>query len=226
MAYSFAKVPISVIRNSELSAYSKVLYAEILFRCGKKGFAYGKSSGWADSLGCTVRYFIKLRHELENEGLISVQPNGSGVTIYDLLGVNHSSGGVNHSSGQGGTTVQGGMNHSSPLYNERTITREHNERTIKENDFETFYVAYPRKRAKADAFKAFKAAKNLPNIDSLIKTVEAWKKTEDWTKNDGQFIPYPATWIRKQLWLDEIPEPKTTSAQWALKIWKEAGSEK
>jgi len=77
-------------------------------------------------------------------------------------------------------------------------------------DFEQFYKAYPKKKAKVDALKAWKQVKKkLPPIADIVAAVEAQKKTEDWRKDGGQFIPLPATWLRGGRWDDEIQQTKT-----------------
>ena len=30
------------------------------------------------------------------------------------------------------------------------------------------------------------------------------KQTEQWKKDNGKFIPYPATWLNQERWTDEI----------------------
>lgn len=70
--------------------------------------------------------------------------------------------------------------------------------------FASFWSVYPKKRAKPDAEKAFNS---LDPDDALlavmIGAVEAQSRSPDWTKDGGNFIPYPATWIRKRRWEDE-----------------------
>jgi hypothetical protein len=73
--------------------------------------------------------------------------------------------------------------------------------------FERFYHAYPKKKARGDAAKAFKAA----NVDEdllavMLEAITRQKESRQWRTNDGQYIPYPATWIRAQRWLDEGDE--------------------
>ena len=53
--------------------------------------------------------------------------------------------------------------------------------------------------------KRFKK-RELPEISELVSIVERWSKTEDWTKQNGQFIPYPATWLNSAGWEDELRE--------------------
>lgn len=72
----------------------------------------------------------------------------------------------------------------------------------KENDdFNRFWSAYPKKKSKADAEKAFKKVK-VP-VEVLLNAIEKQKKSADWIKNNGQYIPYPATWLNGKRWEDE-----------------------
>lgn len=70
--------------------------------------------------------------------------------------------------------------------------------------FDEFWAVYPKKKAKEDARKAW--AKLKPNEDlgkAIIKAVEDAKKTDDWKKEKGKFIPYPATYLNGKRWEDE-----------------------
>lgn len=74
--------------------------------------------------------------------------------------------------------------------------------------FSAFYAAYPKKRGKPQAQKAFiKHYKNLPPAPELLHILDQLKKTEQWQKQNGQFIPYPASWLNAEGWNDDIPEP-------------------
>lgn len=72
-------------------------------------------------------------------------------------------------------------------------------------EFSEFWLAYPRKVGKGDAWKKWKA-KVKPAKQILPKILEAldWQKdSPNWTKDGGQFIPHPATYINQTRWLDE-----------------------
>ena len=72
--------------------------------------------------------------------------------------------------------------------------------------FERFWKEYPRHVAKQDAFKKFeKLNPDDQLLEVMIKAVEQQKKSEQWTKDGGQFIPHPATWINQKRWEDEAP---------------------
>lgn len=71
--------------------------------------------------------------------------------------------------------------------------------------FEMFYSAYPRKVAKPDVKKWFE--KNKPSaqlLTTMLMALEKFKKTEEWLKERGKFIPYPATWLNKKRWEDDL----------------------
>lgn len=69
--------------------------------------------------------------------------------------------------------------------------------------FAEFWEAYPKKTNKKDAFKAFKAVKHIEKIlPDIIADVEEKKQTKDWQKQNGQFIPYPGTYLRGERWND------------------------
>jgi hypothetical protein len=79
-----------------------------------------------------------------------------------------------------------------------------------EADFASFWQAYPRKKGKAAARKAWKAAKNLPDTDALRAAIKQQTKSEQWS--NPRFIPYPATWINGERWNDEPDPPKSATA--------------
>ena len=68
--------------------------------------------------------------------------------------------------------------------------------------FETFWKAYPRKVGKDAARRAF--AKVKVPVETLVAAVEAQKSSTQWTKDNGQFIPNPATWLNQGRWQDEV----------------------
>ena len=78
------------------------------------------------------------------------------------------------------------------------------------SDFDRFWKVYPKKVGKEAARKAF--AKVREDVDVLIDAVEAQMQSEQWTKDGGQFIPNPSTWLNQGRWNDEItpPTPKAS----------------
>jgi len=72
-------------------------------------------------------------------------------------------------------------------------------------EFEEFWKVYPKKVAKADARKAWQQTKTVrPELSKLIMAIQSHCRTEQWMRNSGAFIPYPATWLRGERWEDEL----------------------
>jgi len=73
--------------------------------------------------------------------------------------------------------------------------------------FETFWLLYPKKVAKADALKAWKQATKKKTADELIGLVKAYSESK---LPDQQYIPYPASWLNKELYdTVQVEQPKT-----------------
>ena len=76
------------------------------------------------------------------------------------------------------------------------------EDTSSQSDFDLFWRAYPKKIGKAAAKKSF--AKVKVNINTLISAVEQQKLSDQWRKDNGQYIPNPTTWLNQGRWDDEL----------------------
>ena len=72
------------------------------------------------------------------------------------------------------------------------------------HDFEMFWKEYPKKVAKGEARKAWiQTEKIRPDLETLLKAVKTAKRLEEWRKDAGKFVPYPATWLRAERGEDE-----------------------
>ena len=82
---------------------------------------------------------------------------------------------------------------------------------IRKKWFEEYYDNYPRRQNKGQAEKAWENMK--PPVDEelfkvIMDKVNYLKTTEDWTKNNGKYIPLASTWLNAKGWLDEIPQTR------------------
>lgn len=94
--------------------------------------------------------------------------------------------------------------------NYRNIEKENSPSESKRKDeddlFDQFWSAYPRKTGKQDAMKAWKSLKVDAALAADIMTgLSAWKGSDQWNRDDGKYIPYPARWLRGRRWEDEVP---------------------
>lgn len=92
-------------------------------------------------------------------------------------------------------------------------------------NFELFWSAYPNKKSKKTAFEKFKRIDfKKTSFESIMISLEKQKQSDDWTKNGGQYVPMPQTWIFNERWTDEIQAPAPqqqhtdVNAYWADKL--------
>lgn len=71
------------------------------------------------------------------------------------------------------------------------------------DNFQQFWKAYPRKVGKGAALKSWKTKK--PPLDKCLRTLSLLVKTDQWMREDGRYIPHPATWLNQGRW-DDVPE--------------------
>lgn len=60
---------------------------------------------------------------------------------------------------------------------------------------------------KGDLRKALKTRRPDPELfEKILAKIELLKQSSKWTKDGGQFIPYPASWINAEGWEDEVSD--------------------
>jgi len=88
-------------------------------------------------------------------------------------------------------------------------------RDVIDKRFDEFWKAYPKKRSKGYAYRVWRRlAPDEELFKKIMDSLERAKRSKDWRKNDGQFIPYPATWLNAEGWEDEIEDgvPQTNDS--------------
>lgn len=91
-----------------------------------------------------------------------------------------------------------------PKAEQSRVEKSRVETEKKQNRFNIFYVAYPKKKNKGQAEKIFFKLNPDDNLLTImLSTIERTKKTEGWLKDNGKYIPYPATWLNAKGWEDE-----------------------
>ena len=88
----------------------------------------------------------------------------------------------------------------------KNSTDNHISNTVVEEYFDTFWREYPRKVGKGDARKKFAKALTKTSFDNIMAALQRVKASAQWQKDDGQFVPHPATWLNQERWDDEVGE--------------------
>lgn len=71
------------------------------------------------------------------------------------------------------------------------------------DDFDTFWAAYPKKKAKDDARRAWhKRRPDAALLRVILDALQQQCQSPDWLKEDGRYIPFPATWLNRGQWTD------------------------
>ncbi len=71
--------------------------------------------------------------------------------------------------------------------------------------FDTFWDVYPRRQAKLDARKAWsKLNPSLELVEAILAAVDVQRRSQEWRKDGGQWVPLPASWLRAGRWMDEV----------------------
>lgn len=108
----------------------------------------------------------------------------------------------------GGTSVSVTVNNIpvNNIYNNISSTVDSTielQETPSEEPFDTFWEAYPKhtNTSKKKAKDAFSKAIRKTDIDTMLKAIEAQKKTDQWKRG---FIPMATTWLNGEHWDDEV----------------------
>lgn len=89
-------------------------------------------------------------------------------------------------------------NEPHPGYNREQVRRRDRDRHA---EFDEWYSAYPRKRGKGQAMKAYRSARKKVSAQVLLDAVASQYATL--TSRGEEFCPYPATWLNGERWADE-----------------------
>jgi hypothetical protein len=87
-----------------------------------------------------------------------------------------------------------------------------NERETLVLAFSSFWSLYPRKQSKQEALRNYLKLK--PNTDMQNRILQALHEqiaSDQWTRDEGRFIPLPSTWLHQQRFNDEVATSNATS---------------
>jgi predicted transcriptional regulator len=207
----FAQVPNSAIRDPEISPNAFRLLAYLMSH--KEGYelTYGQIERQT-TLGryaineairvLTIKGWLRTERTKKDNG----QFGPTSFHILDPEAVDP----VADDSSVGHSTMEQPTDIKNTNYLENTKTKEKHLEA-----FETFWLLYPKRIAKADALKAWKQAIKKKTADELIALTKAYSESK---LPDMTYIPYPASWLNKGLY--EAFEVQENKPLQKLKIGK------
>ncbi|SJZ91995.1 hypothetical protein SAMN02745119_02006 [Trichlorobacter thiogenes] len=115
----------------------------------------------------------------------------------------------------GKTSVDGALlgDTSHKRVSSESVTEHLFNKETKRDSFVQFYAAYPKHKNKSAAEKAFTKLNPSPELlTQMLAELEWQKQQSEWQKNNGQYIPLPASWLNGRRWEDEHPTAPTLPA--------------
>jgi hypothetical protein len=83
--------------------------------------------------------------------------------------------------------------------------------------FDEFWKAYPRKQAKARAQKAWAALSPNSELQTIIlQALVKQRASAEWQRDEGKFVPHPASWLTGCRWEDSAPAAPPAEANPAI----------
>lgn len=80
--------------------------------------------------------------------------------------------------------------------------KKNKDKCLTREEFDRFWSVYPRKVGKEKALAAF--AKVEVPLQVLLDALDKQVRSPQWKKDNGEFIPHPATWLNGKRWEDEV----------------------
>lgn len=72
-----------------------------------------------------------------------------------------------------------------------------------EISFDDFWKAYPRRQNKKAALVVWKRI-DVREHPAILEGVANWRQSDQWNRDNGQFIPLPSTFLAGERWADEL----------------------
>ena len=113
-------------------------------------------------------------------------------------------------------TVNGKQDTKNTITKEQQPIKNKQEKT--DTGFDKFWELYPKRIAKADALKAWNKAIKRKTADELIGLTKAYSESK---LPDMTYIPYPASWLNKELYESVEVQEKKPLGKLKIGIWHE-----
>lgn len=187
-----------------LKGNSLLIYAIIYGFSQVEGQTYNGSYQYlADWCGTSKRQVIRILNTLVEDGLISKKEKEiNGVKFNEYSTMSKMSLGVTKCHGVV-TKCHGGSDKMSPNNIDNNIDNIYSANFDKNDAFERFWSAYPRKTNKKKAKDAFiKKCTDEIMFQKMLSALVDQKRSEQW--QNPKFIPHASTWLNGERWNDVL----------------------
>lgn len=208
----YAVIPAGVRYDKRLKPMEKLIYAELTCLCQKQGYCWATNAYFAELYESSKETVSRWLSHLQDCGYIKISldqayENGRRITLFDGSNVNGVDEKVNPTHDENVMPpLDEKVNHNNTRVN---TTSKNNIPPIppkgeSANLFAEFWKAYPLHKAKPTALKAFgKLKPDRVLLNAILAALSVQKQSSQWTRDGGQYIPHPATWLNQRRWEDE-----------------------
>lgn len=212
----YYQVPVAFFTNPyyrELSSDTKFTYAIL-----KNRLTLSARNNWIDDngevyiffarkniasiLNTTVRTVARIISQLKEYNLIDVVQQGRGLPAKIYVkklkpNTNASRNDFIESNNKQDTIDE--------IKEEKQVKEKSKTENKQQEYFSIFWALYPKKVGKGAAEKSWKKIKPTKDLlEKMLNAIEIAKQSMQWNKDNGQYIPNPATWLNQKRWEDEI----------------------
>ena len=222
----WAVVPAPVRYDTAIPASAKLLYAELSSLTNERGYCFASNAYFAANFSMTDTSVRRLLKALADRGFIRIDVLRDKKTnqvkerkIY--VGLNPAASAppsAQNCAESAQKSAEGSAQNCSDLimYNNKNnnnnppISPQGEERA---DYFEIFWSRYPKKRNKTAARRAWNKLKPDEQLCRVMdEALRVQMRSEEWQRDGGRYIPYPASWINGRRWEDEEPlSPQATA---------------
>lgn len=230
----YAIIPANVRYDKDLPPNAKLLYGEITALCNKEGYCWASNDYFANLYGVSIRSVKLWIKSLFNKGYINcelIYKKGSKEVEKRIIKINDNPVKISSPPSEKNFTTPSEKNctdnntrdnNTNNIYisssDDKGIKEDVKSKKEQQNNelFDKFWEAYPKKRDKQTSRKAFtKLNVDVKLFNHMMYSLSQAKNSYDWQKNNGQYIPYPSTWLNGRRWEDELatvsqPQPHTS----------------
>ena len=205
----FSILTADVRYDKRLSDFARLLYSDITALCNKQGYCSATNDYFAQIFDKSRRTISATIASLAETGYIAIEiiRDGSNAVVTRKIW-------VQANAQKAAEQVSDPIEENFQDIKENNTSNNNNPHTPKGEDelFDQFWQAYPKRVAKKPARRAWDKLHVDNDLLAKILAALAWqKRTDDWQRDGGRYIPNPATWLNGGRWEDEhnpVPEDK------------------
>ena len=210
----YYQVPVAFFTNPyyrELSSDTKFTYAIL-----KNRLTLSARNNWIDDngevyiffarkniasiLNTTVRTVARIISQLKEHNLIDVVQQGRGLPAKIYVKKLKPNAYASRND-----FIESNNEQEYEIKEEKQVKEKSKTENKQQEYFSIFWASYPKKVGKGAAEKSWKKIKPTKDLlEKMLNAIETAKQSMQWNKDNGQYIPNPATWLNQKRWEDEI----------------------